>query len=138
MEKTIVTSGKSIDLAIESALNQLGLDRDSVSVQVISQAKSVVYLHAGTVSGGAYVEGTERSNGGNFYCGPGAQVNMYGGLVTGGSVPNNGGNFYIVDSGVTKINFSGGIIENGTWAPAAAKLMKAAFEKSKNINALSI
>ena len=40
MEKTIITTGKTIDLAIESALAQLGLDRDSVSVQVISQAKS--------------------------------------------------------------------------------------------------
>ncbi len=40
MEKTIITSGKSIDLAIESALLQLGLDRDSVSVQVLQQAKS--------------------------------------------------------------------------------------------------
>ena len=39
MEKTIITSGKSIDLAIESALLQLGLDRDSVSVQVLQQAK---------------------------------------------------------------------------------------------------
>ncbi len=39
MEKTIITSGKSIDLAIESALMQLGLDRDSVSVQVLQQAK---------------------------------------------------------------------------------------------------
>ncbi len=40
MEKTIITTGKTIDLAIEAALNQLGLDRDSVSVQVLSQAKS--------------------------------------------------------------------------------------------------
>jgi len=40
MEKTIITSGKSIDLAIESALTQLGLDRDSVSVQVLQQAKA--------------------------------------------------------------------------------------------------
>ena len=40
MEKSIITSGKSIDLAIESALLQLGLDRDSVSVQVIQQAKA--------------------------------------------------------------------------------------------------
>ena len=40
MEKTIVTSGKTIDLAIESALTQLGLDRDSVSVLVLQQAKS--------------------------------------------------------------------------------------------------
>ena len=40
MEKTIITSGKTIDLAIEAALNQLGLDRDSVSVQVLQQAKA--------------------------------------------------------------------------------------------------
>ena len=40
MEKTIVATGKTIDLAIEAALNQLGLDRDSVSVQVLSQAKA--------------------------------------------------------------------------------------------------
>ena len=40
MEKTIVTTGKTIDAAIESALNQLGLDRDSVSVQVLAQAKA--------------------------------------------------------------------------------------------------
>ena len=26
-----------------------------------------------------------------------------------------------------------GLIENGSWAPVAAKIMKAAFEKSKNI-----
>ena len=40
MEKSIVTTGKTIDLAIEAALAQLGLDRDSVSVQVLAQAKS--------------------------------------------------------------------------------------------------
>ncbi len=40
MEKTIVTTGKTIDLAIEAALQQLGLERDSVSVQVLSQAKA--------------------------------------------------------------------------------------------------
>ena len=40
MEKTIVTTGKTIDEAIENALIQLGLDRDNVSVQVLSQAKS--------------------------------------------------------------------------------------------------
>ena len=39
MEKTIITTGKTIDLAIEAALTQLGLDRDSVSVQVLAQAK---------------------------------------------------------------------------------------------------
>ena len=40
MEKTIIVTGKTIDLAIESALTQLGLDRDSVSVQVLQQAKA--------------------------------------------------------------------------------------------------
>ena len=39
MEKSIVTTGKTIDLAIESALNQLALSRDDVSVQVLAQAK---------------------------------------------------------------------------------------------------
>ena len=39
MEKNIVATGKTIDLAIESALSQLGLDRDSVSVLVLQQAK---------------------------------------------------------------------------------------------------
>ena len=40
MEKSIVTTGKTIDLAIEAALTQLGLDRDSVSVLVLQQAKA--------------------------------------------------------------------------------------------------
>ena len=40
MEKAIVSTGKTIDLAVEAALNQLGLDRDSVSVMVLQQAKS--------------------------------------------------------------------------------------------------
>ena len=40
MEKTIVTTGKTIDDAIEKALAQLGLDRDNVSVQVLTQAKA--------------------------------------------------------------------------------------------------
>ena len=39
MEKSIVVTGKTIDLAIEAALTQLGLDRDSVSAQVLAQAK---------------------------------------------------------------------------------------------------
>ena len=39
MEKTIVTTGKTIDLAIEAALTQLSLSRDDVSVQVLAQAK---------------------------------------------------------------------------------------------------
>ncbi len=40
MEKYIVTTGKSIDLAIQAALNELALDRDSVSVEVLENAKS--------------------------------------------------------------------------------------------------
>ena len=40
MEKTMISTGKTIDLAIESALAQLGLDRDSVSVMVLQQAKA--------------------------------------------------------------------------------------------------
>ena len=40
MEKTIVTTGKTIDLAIEAALTQLGLSRDDVSVQVLVTPKS--------------------------------------------------------------------------------------------------
>jgi len=40
VEKSIVTTGKTIDLAIEAALSQLGLDRDSVSVTVLAQAKA--------------------------------------------------------------------------------------------------
>ena len=39
MEKTMVSTGKTIDLAIESALNTLGLSRDDVSVTVLAQAK---------------------------------------------------------------------------------------------------
>ena len=39
MEKTLITTGKTIDLAVEAALTQLGLDRDSVSVMVLQQAK---------------------------------------------------------------------------------------------------
>ncbi len=40
MEKTLIATGKTIDLAIEAALAQLGLDRDSVSVQVLQKEKS--------------------------------------------------------------------------------------------------
>ena len=40
MQKTMIATGKTIDLAIESALAQLGLDRDSVSVEVLAQAKA--------------------------------------------------------------------------------------------------
>ncbi|MBQ8797328.1 MAG: Jag N-terminal domain-containing protein [Oscillospiraceae bacterium] len=40
MEKTIVTTGKTIDLAIEEALTTLGLSRDDVSVQVLATPKA--------------------------------------------------------------------------------------------------
>ena len=40
MEKHIVTTGKTIELAIEAALAQLKLDRDSVSVEVLKNARS--------------------------------------------------------------------------------------------------
>ena len=40
MEKTLIATGKSIDLAIEAALQQLALDRDSVSVQVLQKEKA--------------------------------------------------------------------------------------------------
>ena len=40
MEKSIITTGKTIDEAIASALAKLGLDRDSVSVTVLEQAKA--------------------------------------------------------------------------------------------------
>ena len=40
MEKDIVTPGKTIELAIEAALAQLKLDRDSVSVEVLKNARS--------------------------------------------------------------------------------------------------
>ena len=40
MEKTIVTTGPSVDEAIEAALAQLGLERDNVSVQVLAREKA--------------------------------------------------------------------------------------------------
>ena len=40
MEKSIVTTGKTIDLAITAALEELQMDRDSVSVEVLENAKS--------------------------------------------------------------------------------------------------
>ncbi len=39
MEKTLITTGKTIDLAIDAGLTQLGLSRDDVSVQVLAPAK---------------------------------------------------------------------------------------------------
>ena len=40
MEKNYIATGKTIDLAIQAALTQLKLDRDSVSVEVLENAKS--------------------------------------------------------------------------------------------------
>lgn len=40
MEKFIITTGKTLDLAIAAALEQLQLDRTSVSVEVLEQPKS--------------------------------------------------------------------------------------------------
>ena len=40
MEKFITATGKTIDLAIENALRQLDMDRDSVSVEVLENPKS--------------------------------------------------------------------------------------------------
>ena len=39
MEMTLTATGKTIELAVEAALAQLGMDRDDVSVQVLQQAK---------------------------------------------------------------------------------------------------
>ena len=40
MEKSIITTGKTIDFAVQAALDELKLDRDSVSVEVLENAKS--------------------------------------------------------------------------------------------------
>ena len=40
MEKFLIATGKTIDLAIAAALEQLNMDRDSVSVEVLENAKS--------------------------------------------------------------------------------------------------
>ena len=40
MEKTIITSGKTIELAVEAALTQLGLERDDVTYQVLALPKA--------------------------------------------------------------------------------------------------
>lgn len=40
MEKSIVTTGKTIELAIEAALTELHMDRDSVSVEVLKNARA--------------------------------------------------------------------------------------------------
>ncbi len=40
MEKTIISTGKTIDAAVEAALAKLGMERSSVSVQILQQPKS--------------------------------------------------------------------------------------------------
>ena len=40
MEKTIVTTGKTIDLAVEAALTQLGLQRDDITYEVLALPKT--------------------------------------------------------------------------------------------------
>ena len=40
MEKTIITSGKTIELAVEAALAQLGLERDDITYQVLALPKA--------------------------------------------------------------------------------------------------
>ncbi len=40
MEKTLITSGKTIDLALEAALTQLGLERDDITYQVLALPKA--------------------------------------------------------------------------------------------------
>ncbi len=40
MERTYIATGKTIDLAIQAALDALSMDRDSVSVEVLENAKS--------------------------------------------------------------------------------------------------
>ena len=40
MERTYIATGKTIDLAIQAALEALKMDRDSVSVEVLENAKS--------------------------------------------------------------------------------------------------
>ena len=40
MEKTIITSGKTIDLAVEAALAQLGLTRDDITYEVLALPKA--------------------------------------------------------------------------------------------------
>ena len=39
MQKTIFTTGKTFDLAVEAALTQLGLTRDDVTVEILAQAR---------------------------------------------------------------------------------------------------
>ena len=40
MEKNIVVTGKTIDLAVETALAQLGLTRDDITYEVLALPKA--------------------------------------------------------------------------------------------------
>ena len=46
MEKTIITSGKTIELAVEAALAQLGLSRDDITYEVLSLPSPVSWASA--------------------------------------------------------------------------------------------
>lgn len=46
MEKFITATGKTIDLAIEAALRELKMDRDSVSVEVLENPRSGFWASA--------------------------------------------------------------------------------------------
>ena len=43
MEKSIITTGKTFDAAVQAALEQLGMEREQVSVQLLETAKSGVF-----------------------------------------------------------------------------------------------
>lgn len=40
MEKTLIATGKTIDLAVESALAQLALERDDITYEVLALPKN--------------------------------------------------------------------------------------------------
>ena len=50
MLKYIETTGKTETIAIQNALDQLGLDRDSVSVEILERAKSGFLGFGGTLA----------------------------------------------------------------------------------------
>lgn len=45
MEKWIEATGRTEDAAVQNALAQLGLDRDSVSVEILERARSGFFGH---------------------------------------------------------------------------------------------
>ena len=40
MEKTITVTGKNMELATQAAMAQLGMDRDSIQVELVAREKS--------------------------------------------------------------------------------------------------